>query len=375
MEFRISDTFTGSLAKLTGQEQKLVKTTVFDFQTNPLNPGLRLHKLDNARDPNFWSASVSMDIRIIVHKTDSSMLLCYVDHHDKAYEWAQRRKIEIHPKTGAAQLVEIRETIKEIYVPKYIENSSSASKTTLFSDISEEEFLGYGIPHEWLNDVKNADEDSLLILCEHLPGEAAEALLELATGKKPQTASAPAGVTDPFDHPDARRRFRVMNNIEELEQALDYPWEKWSVFLHPQQLDFVEREFNGPARVSGSAGTGKTIVALHRAVFLAKKYPDARILLTTFSEPLANALRNKLKILLKHSPRIGERLEVYPIDELGLRLYNLNIGKCKIPSDNCIRELIQNAAQENPECHFTTHFLFSEWVQVVEEIFSSGKPV
>ena len=84
MEFRIADTFTDSLSKLTGQEQKNVKTTAFDLQLNPVSQGMRFHKLDRAKDPNFWSVSVNMDIRLIVHRTDQSLLLCYVDHHDAA---------------------------------------------------------------------------------------------------------------------------------------------------------------------------------------------------------------------------------------------------------------------------------------------------
>ncbi|MDR0306376.1 MAG: UvrD-helicase domain-containing protein [Chitinispirillales bacterium] len=368
MEFRIADTFTGSLAKLTAQEQKAVKITVFELQTNRESSGLRLHKLEKTRDPNFWSVSVNMDIRIIVHKTDASMLLCYVDHHDKAYEWVQRRKIETHPNTGAAQLVEIRETFQEITVPKYTEVTNSVlRKTPLFSNKSDEELLGFGVPPEWLADVKNVnDEDLLLELCDHLPGEAAEALLDLAVGKKPQLISVSVGGADPFEHPDAKRRFRIVHNIEELKQALDFPLDKWSVFLHPQQREFVEREFNGAARVSGSAGTGKTIVALHRAVYLAKKYHDTRVLLTTFSEPLANALRNKLKVLLKHSPRIAERLEIDPIYELGMRLYKSNVGKCIIPKDSDLRKLIEDAAQENPGHGLKKRFLFSEWTQVVD---------
>ena len=90
MDFRISDTFTDSLAKLTGDEQKLVKTTAFDLQMNPVNPGMSLHKLDKAKDKNFWSVRVGSDVRLIVHKTAASLLLCYVDHHDKACRWAQR---------------------------------------------------------------------------------------------------------------------------------------------------------------------------------------------------------------------------------------------------------------------------------------------
>ena len=103
MEFRIADTFTDSLARLTGEEQKAVKTTAFDLQLNPSNPGMQFHKLAKAKDKNFCSVRVSRDLRLIVHKTDASLLLCYVDHHDKAYDWAERRKLETHPKTGAAQ--------------------------------------------------------------------------------------------------------------------------------------------------------------------------------------------------------------------------------------------------------------------------------
>ena len=121
MEFRIADTFTDSLARLSADEQKAVKTTAFDLQVNPAHPSLQFHKLDRPKDPNFASVRVSKYIRIIVHRTSGSLLLCYVDHHDEAYRWAERRRIETHPKTGAAQLVEVRETVKEIAVPKYVE--------------------------------------------------------------------------------------------------------------------------------------------------------------------------------------------------------------------------------------------------------------
>lgn len=185
MDFRIADTFTDSLARLTGEEQKAVKTTAFDLQLNPANPGLSFHKLDKARDTNFWSVRVSSDIRLIVHRNVSSLLLCYVDHHDKAYAWAERRKLETHPKTGAAQLVEIRETVQEIFVPVYVQEEldldpkPTAVLKPLFRDRADDELLGYGVPAEWLNDAKNATEDSLLTLCDHLPAEAAEALLRL----------------------------------------------------------------------------------------------------------------------------------------------------------------------------------------------------
>src|SRR5271168_1418757 len=121
MEFRIADTFTESLTRLTGDEQKAVKTSAFDLQLNTASPGLSFHKLDAARDKNFWSVRVNSDIRLIVHRTPNSLLLCYVDHHDRAYAWAERRKLEAHPKTGAAQLIELRETVQEVLIQTYVQ--------------------------------------------------------------------------------------------------------------------------------------------------------------------------------------------------------------------------------------------------------------
>src|SRR2546429_1853118 len=152
MEFRIADTFTESLARLTGDEQKAVKTTAFDLQLNPANPGMSFHKLEKAKDKNFWSVRVSGNLRLIVHKTAESLLLCYVDHHDKAYNWAERRKLETHPKTGAAQLVELRETVQEIVIPVYVQTEASiAPKLTveqkpIFAGMLDDELLGYGVP-------------------------------------------------------------------------------------------------------------------------------------------------------------------------------------------------------------------------------------
>ena len=200
------------------------------------------------------------------------------------------------------------------------------------------------MPVEWLNDVKATDEDSLLDLADHLPTEAAEALLELAVGKTPQPSlPAPSG-TDPFDHPDALRRFRVMRNVEELEEALEYPWEKWTIFLHPAQLGLVERNYNGPARVSGSAGTGKTVVALHRAAFLAKSNPDARILLTTFSDALANLLRAKFQLLVHQEVQPNGRIMVDSLDAVSLSLYEARFGSPALARREAVESLVEDAA-------------------------------
>lgn len=376
MFFRISDTFTDSLSRLTADEQKAIKITAFDLQQNPANPGLKFHRIEKSKDKHFWSVRVGSDLRLIVHKTESSFLLCYADHHDKAYQWAERRRLETHPSTGAAQWVEIRERVVEQVISVQAPAPAARAKRLLFKGLTDEDLLAYGVPGEWLADVKQADEDSLLTLAEHLPAEAAEALLELATGGKPQV-TAVAQTADPFSHPDAQRRFRVMNDLEELEQALNYPWEKWSIFLHPSQQQFVARDFNGAARVSGSAGTGKTIVALHRAVTLARLNPDARVWLTTFSEPLANALRNKMNCLISHQPRLAERLEVVDMTGMGRRLMerlrDKSQPKPRVATAGEVRTAVSEALDavkaQQPDAlltRFTLNFALGEWNDVVD---------
>ncbi len=222
------------------------------------------------------------------------------------------------------------------------------------------------MPTEWLEDVRRANEDSVLDLAVHLPSEAAEALLNLATGVTPPVPQPVAAGADPFEHPDAQRRFRVMSNVEELERALEYPWEKWTIFLHPAQRQLVERDYGGPARVSGSAGTGKTIVALHRAVFLVRTNPDARVLLTTFSDTLANALRTKLRRLISNEPRLGERLEVHSMNAIGQRLYELNVEPLNLASREVLQQLLEEAAGKVDGHKFSLHYLLTEWEQVVD---------
>lgn len=367
MEFRIADTFTDSLARLTREEQKAVKTTAFDLQMNPVNPGMQMHRIDKSKDKNFWSVRAGSDIRLIVHKTAGSLLLCYADHHDGAYAWAERRKLETHPKTGAAQFVEVRERVEEVPAPHYVVAALAPTpKPLLFAERPDDELLGYGVPAEWLADVRKVNEDTLLDLADHLPGEAAEALLELATGGKPKPAPPPTLGSDPFAHPDAQRRFRIMEDVEELERALEYPWEKWTVFLHPAQREIVEREYPGSARVSGSAGTGKTIVALHRAVFLARANPDSRVLLASFSDTLANALQTKLRRLISNEPRLGERLEVHSMDTIGERLYEQQFGRPNLADRQTIRKVIADIAATHSESKFALPFLLSEWLDLVD---------
>ena len=157
-----------------------------------------------------------------------------------------------------------------------------------------------------------------------------------------------------------------MTNVAELEAALNFPWEKWTVFLHPEQRQWVERDYAGPARVSGSAGTGKTIVALHRAVYLARSNPDARVLLTTFSDTLASALHTKLKRLVGSEPRLAERIDVGSLNAIGQRLYKAQHGPVKLASRQVVRQMLERASKAVSGHKFSLHFLVTEWEQIVD---------
>jgi mRNA-degrading endonuclease RelE of RelBE toxin-antitoxin system len=101
MNFAVADAFQKSLGKLTAEEQTRAKAAVFDFQLNPASPGFSYEKLHRAKDPNFRSARISSDLRLIVHQQGENVCACYVGHHDDAYRWAERHKQEVHPVTGA----------------------------------------------------------------------------------------------------------------------------------------------------------------------------------------------------------------------------------------------------------------------------------
>ena len=264
---------------------------------------------------------------------------------------------------GQCKEAEITRTVPSVEVASTT-TTNLGPKPILFENLPDTSLLEFGVPTDWLDDVRGATEDTLLDLAEHLPGEAAEALLELATGGIPAQPVRVAADLDSFEHPDAQRRFRVMTNVDELALALEYPWEKWTVFLHPAQREIVEGQYDGPARVSGSAGTGKTIVSLHRAAYLARSNPDAKVLLTTFSLPLAKTLRRQLRHLIGDDADLQGRIVVRAVDEVGIELYEMSFGTPRILTPSMIRTLLQGASKHAEEHEFSTRFLEAEWADV-----------
>jgi superfamily I DNA/RNA helicase len=291
---------------------------------------------------------------------------------------AERRRIEAHPRTGVVQIVEVRERVEEIAAapaqgafnfgfPLHGSVAPAAPAACLFDRLSRDDFLSVGVPEDWIADLNVADEDGFLALAGHLPAEASEALLQyVSTGMLKKPAPVPAAA-DPFAHPDTLRRFRVFDNVAELEAALDYPWEKWAVFLHPSQREIVEKTFSGPARVVGSAGTGKTVVALHRAMHHLRRSPDGRVLLTTFSDPLAHALRTKLKILAGAEDYLLDRVAIASFRGIAEELHQLVFAhKAHLASRDFIRNVVAKARDAAGIDKISQQFVMSEWANVVD---------
>lgn len=371
MTLLYASTFTDALGRLAAPEQKQAKLAAFDLQLDPRGNGLQMHRIE--KTPGFWSVRVSGDLRIILYKEGETTLLAYVDHHDAAYRWAERKRVVAHERTGAMQFVEVPIIVDAAPAAPTILADAPGETTTRpkpasfpFSALTDDQMLDVGVPRNWLQPVRETKLDDVVQLYAKLPAEAAEALTDYATGGRLEDHIAVKAVdADPFTHPDAQRRFRTVENIEELRAALDQPFEKWAVFLHPAQRALVERNWSGPARVSGSAGTGKTIVALHRAVALARD-PKSRVLLTTFSKPLADALAVRRDILTAGDSVTRMRVSVAALDQAVYRLFEGQFGNPTMASNSQIRSGIEAAVKAGLGTGLSLEFLFEEWSELVD---------
>ena len=237
----------------------------------------------------------------------------------------------------------------------------------MFAGVPDSQLLNYGVPAVWLDDVRQAaDEDALLALADHLPADATEALLELATGSTPERLFCGSTDGDPFAHPDAERRFRVMSNQEELAPGARISVGEVDGISAPGSTAGGGTELPRLGACVGSAGTGKTMVALHRAVHLARTHSDAGVLLTTFSTALADALRARVVRLIANEPKIAERLEVHAMADIGRQLYQAHFGRPDLATPDRVRELLRQAAAEVEDLRFSLRFLWTEWSRVVD---------
>lgn len=357
------DSFGPSLKELTNAEQGAVMSALVELTERPNSPGLNVHRVGDA-STKCWSARVNDDIRLIFFRAERTVVPAYVAHHDAAYRWAEGRALDVHPDTGAAQIVVVGERREEIVkrVVRREEHDPLAAKP--FSHLSDEEFLAYGTPKSLLEALRAATVAAFLEeFGDALPAESQEFLMAVATGETPPPP--PQRGKNPFTHPDAKRRFYVVESDEDLLRALKLDWEQWMLYLHPSQREAVDRDFGGPARVTGGPGTGKSVVAVHRAARLARQ-GRGRVLLTSFSRTLAGHLNQQVDKLLADDPA-RERIDVVHLHQLVVDcLTELRGEGVKVANGPAISRAAKRASESLKVPGVTPAFLEAEWNMVVD---------
>lgn len=335
----ISTDFLTAFAAIPRRQQNKVASFINKFRNNPTSPGINYEKVLNAFDPSIRSVRIDDTYRGIISKPENSnvYLLLWVDHHDDAYKWAVRKKCMVNAQTGSIQVFDVEESTPplqpsdnvlgnkvEVSQPHSVEQAQP-----IFKDISDEILIKVGVPEETLAIVRkiisiaNLDENINL-----LPADAYEALYFLAEGysieevlEEFENKNEEVDTEDfaaALNNVNTKQKFLILDDEEgqdELKEILAAPLEKWRVFLHPTQRKIVEKNFNGPVRVLGGAGTGKTVVAMHRAKWLAENVlnkSNEKILFTTFTRNLSEDIKSNLRKIC--SPEVMKRIDVVNID-------------------------------------------------------------
>ena len=371
----ISSDFFTAFTKLPQKTQKKAVAFLSKFRQDPTMPGFHYEKIHNAADPGFRSVRIDDSYRGILLKPDQSnvYVLLWIDNHDEAYAWARRKKCAVHPDTGSLQIYDALEGQQE---PSEPEQGSG-----LFDHVPERQLAQLGVPRELIPRVRQIrSREELEELISALPQEAYEALFFLAEGfsveevfREMDKTTAAEGVDTSdvaasLETPESKQRFYVVSDDLELQAMLQAPLEKWRVFLHPMQRKLVERHWNGPVRVLGEAGTGKTVAAMHRAKWLARNVLDDqgdRILLTTFTRNLAADIADHLKSICSQDEL--ERIEVVNLDKwVSDFLRRMGYSYTIVYSDQT-RDLWERALTVAPESpSLPASFYREEWENVLQ---------
>lgn len=348
-----------AIGTLTASEQARVIQFISTFQQNPAHPGLSLERLTRARSKGIWSGRITRDLRAILHKDGDTWAILYADHHDDAYKWAERREVGRHSVTGSLQIVESVETVRE--VERVIERFVEPEALPVFKTHGDDYLLSLGVPEGWLPTLRKVrDDDQLLTVCTKLSQDVAERLLSLASGEFVTPPKPVPMDRSSLESADTQRRFYVVEDAEGLLAALQAPMERWIAFLHPAQRALVERRFNGPSKVSGSAGTGKTVVAMHRARHLARR--GHQVLLTSFVTTLCDNVRRNLGLLCSEAEL--ERITVSTVHKQALAVVRQGRPRVRPANDEDIKRLLDTLRIRHAPA-FDRAFVEAEWEHVV----------
>ena len=378
----ISSDFMNAFAAIPKQQQNKVLDFITKFRMNPTAKSIHYEKIAQFKDDSLRSVRIDQTYRGIVKKPEAGnvYMLLWVDHHDRAYEWAKNKKCIINPETGGLQVYDVDSAATVEAEPR--SDEAGQKETCLFAGIHDRHLIRLGVPEDLLPLVRNICSDEQLDrAARQLPVEAHEALTALAAGYTLDEVLAEGnriiGKDEQVDtsdfqkaleNPDSKRRFVVVDDDIALQEILEAPLEKWRVFLHPSQRSLVERDWNGPVRVLGGAGTGKTVVAMHRAKYLVEKVfveEHDRILLTTFTRNLAADIKENLAKICPD--KLMRRIEVTNLDRWTLSFLRKNNYNYDIDYGERTKPLWEKALSLAPsEPGPGDSFYREEWERVIQ---------
>lgn len=364
----ISSDFLTAFARLPRAIQGKVTEFINKFRNDPTSPGINYEKISKGVDKKMYSVRIDDTYRgIFVREKDTGVyLLLWVDHHDEAYDWASRKRCEVNPKTGAVQIFDVQTATEK----------ASAAEDSLLKEATDDQLLELGVPEEQLGFVKAfTDKEAFYSASDAMPQDAFEYLAWIIEGipvnevldyakEERGGKDAHGSISEALDLPLSLKSFVVVEGEDELHRIMAEPLEKWRVFLHPTQRKIVNRDYSGPARVLGGAGTGKTVVAMHRAKHLASQLNgNERILFTTFTANLASDIRENLrKICTVEELR---RIEVVHLDAWVNRFLRESGFSAQINYDNIAGLWEKAVLMANVDLPFDAGFYEEEWNRVV----------
>ncbi len=371
----LQDTFLEAFERLPRSEQRRTRAMIDKMREDLSAPGLNFERYNEALDPKVYSVRVSQSYRAIAVKPENSdtIVLVWVDHHDEAYRWVKRKRFEVNVHTGAFQMwTAVEGEIQE----------EPSEEPGLFTHLTDHQLIKLGVPPELVPVVKRIRTlEELDAKRRDIPADAWEALNFLATGESyeevlsfmEELRAEEEDGADPFERAvknrSSSRSIVVITDDEQLNEILNQPLEKWRTFLHPTQKELVEKHYRGPIRVLGGAGTGKTVVVMHRARRLVRNIlrPDERVLVTTYTVNLAESIREHLKTMC--TPEEMERIDVIPIDRLARQLVdqyeNVRIEKVN-PDPDEVEKLWMEALEANGWSQDRLSFVMQEYDHVIQ---------
>ena len=360
------------------------------YMSDPSGNGLNLETVEGARDISIKSLRVDQGYRAIAFEVGRDIMFVHVNEHDKAYRWASGRRIKLDPETNRIRVVEEIDVAQETVAP------ASVSEPRLFEKVADARLRGLGVAEETLPAVRlittiealDEAEDTLDPLTYQVlyavaagyDDEEIRALTGLGTDAEttPATTGQDLSFGQLLETEQSRQTIFIPENEAELRRVFEEGLEGWRVFLHPEQRKIAYRDYSGPAMVRGGAGTGKTVVAMHRAKYLADEIgkdptrAGQRVLLTTFTTSLAHDIEQNLRTLCpEHLDARPPRIEVINLDRWVSQFLKRKNFEREVAFFGEARERLDQIWQEVFDDHelpegLTEAFVRAEWAQIVQ---------